>query len=110
MQDMELIFANCLLYNGSQSVVGRYGIDLEQFWLKQWQKSGYAGARWLAIAKAACIMLHCTCLRVLVARVDGILVRAELGRNMLFLRAREMTGDHLQPRRQQRRPPPSLPP
>jgi hypothetical protein len=43
MQDMELIFTNCLLYNGAQSVVGRYGLDLEQLWLKQWAKSGLSG-------------------------------------------------------------------
>jgi hypothetical protein len=43
VQDMELMFANCLLYNGAQSVVGRYGLDLEQLWLKQWAKSGLSG-------------------------------------------------------------------
>jgi hypothetical protein len=44
MQDVELIFSNCLLYNGNRSEVGMYGERLNELWRHQWATSGLGGA------------------------------------------------------------------
>lgn len=42
MQDMDLIFYNCGLYNGTQTEVGQYGVRVKKVWTKAWQRSGLA--------------------------------------------------------------------
>lgn len=40
MQDMDLIFYNCELYNGLTSQVGKHGTVVKRAWLKAWEQSG----------------------------------------------------------------------
>lgn len=44
MQDMDLIFANCWLFNGGaqHSDVGGYGEQIAEIWQGQWVASGFA--------------------------------------------------------------------
>jgi hypothetical protein len=43
VQDVDLIFYNCLLYNGNRSEVGMYGERLGELWKHQWATSGLSG-------------------------------------------------------------------
>jgi hypothetical protein len=40
LQDMDLIFYNCELYNGTVSEVGKHGVQVKKVWVKAWQNSG----------------------------------------------------------------------
>jgi hypothetical protein len=40
LQDMDLIFYNCELYNGTVSEVGKHGVQVKKVWLKAWHNSG----------------------------------------------------------------------
>lgn len=44
MQDVDLVFANCLLYNGTISEVGAFGVRLNTMWRSEWTASGLASA------------------------------------------------------------------
>lgn len=45
VQDMDLIFYNCELYNGLTSQVGKHGTVVKRAWLKAWEQSGLDRSR-----------------------------------------------------------------
>jgi hypothetical protein len=44
LQDMDLVFYNCELYNGIISQVGKYGQSVKRAWAQAWSKSTLNGA------------------------------------------------------------------